>query len=323
MEEEENRRLVQSALARIPRLKYRSVRDRLGLHTIEGIRAVLQALDASIPIDTIVYSEILCRNSRAQKQVRMAKRDGLRVARVTPMQFRWLSTTERASGLAAIVKTHWTPLSRADPRVGLCWIAVSRIRSAGNLGTIVRTAEATGAAGLILLGNDIDPFDPAVLRASMGGIFHLKLVRASLEAFKSWARGARIVGTSPAATTSYTEIPVDGPLVILLGEERHGLAPEELALCTDMARIPIVGRADSLNVGVAAGVVLYDVLRRTTEARRREETTETRRRQETTEARRREENAEAQGREETTEARRREEDTSPEEPETACSPSSS
>jgi RNA methyltransferase, TrmH family len=107
-------------------------------------------------------------------------------------------------------------------------------------------------------------FDPNVVRASMGGIFRLSLARASLRDFASWTRRnrCRVIGRSPRAAVSYTDVVIDSPFVMMLGEERMGLSPEELDLCTDLASIPIVGRADSLNVSVAAGVMLYGALRR-------------------------------------------------------------
>ena len=251
-------------LARIRRLQLRTIRERTGLYFAEGPRAFLQALDAGARIDTILYSEILVRNAAVQKQVRLCKRAGVPVGRVTPEAFRSVSCTPHASGIGAVLGQHWTALDDAGPRRGLCWIALRTIRSPGNLGTIVRTAEAAGAAGLILLGEAVDPFEPAVVRASMGGLCHLRLVRTSLEAFARWARchGARVVGTSPSADTLYTEVPTDPPLIVLLGDERKGMSAEERLICTHMARVPIVGRAGSLNVSVTAGVVLYDLLRR-------------------------------------------------------------
>jgi TrmH family RNA methyltransferase len=255
---------VRSILARVRRLSRRDVRDQTGFHFVEGVRGVLQVLEAGIPVETLVYSEVLVRGAGAQKRVRLSKRAGIPVLRVTPEQFRSISSAERASGIGAIARQHWTPLESADPRSGLCWIAVSLVRAPGNLGTILRTAEAVGAAGVILLGSSTDPFDPNVVRASMGGIFHLQLVRASLPAFVRWTRrhGCRVIGTSPRAALSYTQIEAAPPVVMLFGEERMGLSAEELALCTDLVSIPIVGRADSLNVSVAAGVLLYDALRR-------------------------------------------------------------
>ncbi|HVR83189.1 MAG TPA: RNA methyltransferase [Planctomycetota bacterium] len=251
-------------LARIRKLRFRPVRERTGLHYVEGFRNFIQALDAHVPIEAILYSEILAQNPAVQKNVRLQRRAGVPVVRVTPEVFRGASGSLRASGVGAIVRQHWTPLADADPRQGTCWIAVRSLRSPGNVGTILRTAEAAGVGGVVLLGNQVDPFDPAVVRASMGGLFRLRLVRSSLQEFVLWKTqwDCRVWGTSPTAGGLYTEASVEGPLVVLFGDERRGLSPEELGVCTETSRIPIVGRADSLNVGVAAGVILYEVLRR-------------------------------------------------------------
>ena len=262
--ENSNASFIQETLARVRRLQSRTEREATCLHYVEGFLAFLQMIDARIPIDTIVYSEVLAQNPVVQKHVRLCRRAGVPVARVTPEQFRAVSGTERASGIGVIAHQHWTPIERVDPRRGLCWVAVSRLRSAGNLGTLLRTAEAVAAGGLIFLGNDSDPFDPNVVRASMGGLFRLQLARASVQQFAAWARclGCTVIGTSPSAETLYTQVPVEPPLVVLFGEERAGLSPAEQAICTHMARIPIAGHADSLNVAVAGGIMLYEVMRR-------------------------------------------------------------
>jgi TrmH family RNA methyltransferase len=256
--------LRDAVLARIRILQLRAVRERTGLHYIEGFRNFIQAIDARIPIETILYSEVLAQNPAVQKNVRLQKRAGVPVVRVAPEVFRRVSGTLRASGIGAIVRQHWTRLDVADPRQGSCWIAVSSLRSPGNIGTILRTAEAAGVGGAIMLGERVDPFDSAVIRASMGGVFRLQLVRCSLKEFVVWAArwGCRVWGTSPSADGDYTQASVESPLVVLFGDERRGLSPEEMAACTQTSRIPILGRADSLNVGVAAGVILYEVLRR-------------------------------------------------------------
>ena len=253
-----------AALERIRRLASRSERDRTGCHYVEGFRAVLEALEGAIPVEFLLHSEVLCRNVLLQKLVRWKRREGIPVVRVTPEQFRSVSTTARASGIGTVLHQHWTSLSRIAPHDGLCWITVRRMRSSGNLGTTLRTAEAVGAAGCIFLGNDADPFHPDVVRTSMGGLFHLKLVRSAMEPFRAWARrnGCTVVGTSPSASVPHTQVPLDPPLIVMLGEERSGLSAEEIEISTHMARLPIVGRADSLNVGVAAGVILYEALRR-------------------------------------------------------------
>ena len=257
---------VYPVLDRIRRLSDRRERDRTGLHFTEGLRSVLQALEASIPVETLLYSERLCGNPSAQKQVRLSGHAGLPILRVTPEEFRAISRTPRASGLGAVLRQQWTPLERIDPRRGICWLVMGSIRSPGNLGTIIRTAEAAGAGGVLFLDPATDPFDPVVVRATMGGIFHLEIARTSLEEFRGWTRrhGMHVWAASPRGQAPYFEAPLRPPLAILLGEERRGLTSDELGLATDTVRIPIPGRADSLNVGVAAGVLLYEVLRRST-----------------------------------------------------------
>ena len=255
---------VNPVLDRIRRLSDRRERDRTCLHFTEGFRSVLQALEASIPVETLLYSERLCWNPSAQKRVRLAGRAGLPVIRVTPEEFRAISRTPRASGLGAVLRQHWTPLERIDPRRGACWLVMGRIRSRGNLGTIIRTAEAAGAGGALFLDPVTDPFHPDVVRATMGGIFHLEIGRTSLEEFRGWTgrHGIHVWAASPRGQAPYFEAPLRTPLAILLGEERQGLTSDEMGLATNTVRIPIPGRADSLNVGVAAGVLLYEVLRR-------------------------------------------------------------
>jgi RNA methyltransferase, TrmH family len=255
---------VNSVLDRIRRLSDRRERERTGLHFAEGLRPVLEALEASVPVETLLYSERLCWNSSAQKRVRLAARAGLPILRVTPEEFRTVSRTPRASGLGAVLRQQWTPLERIDPRRGICWLVMGSIRSPGNLGTILRTAEAAGAGGALFLDPSTDPFDPDVVRSTMGGIFRLEITRTSLEEFRGWARrhGMHVWGASPRGEAPYFEAPLRTPLAILLGEERQGLTSDEMGLATDTVRIPIPGRADSLNVGVAAGILLYEVLRR-------------------------------------------------------------
>lgn len=250
-------------LARIRRLAERQVRDVTGLHYIEGLRQVFWALDANLQVELLIYCEALA-PAVAQKRVRIAKRDRTRVLRLSPEEFRGISIAPRASGIGAILCQHWLPLEDAECSSGLCWIALGFTRSSGNLGTVLRTAEAAGVAGIIFLESATDPFDPHVVRASMGGIFGLHLVRATHQELAAWAarHRCRIIGTSPVGESRYTDVCLDSPLVLLFGEERKGLTERELALCSQTIRIPTVGRANSLNLGVATAVVLFELRRR-------------------------------------------------------------
>src|SRR5258708_24214707 len=128
-------------LSRIRRLRLRPAREATGQHYVEGLRQVFRALDANLPVELLVYCETLA-PTIAQQRVRIARREGVRVLRVTPEQFRDVSISDRASGVGAVLRQHWTSLRDADPAGGLCWIGVGGTRSPRNLGTPLRTAQA-------------------------------------------------------------------------------------------------------------------------------------------------------------------------------------
>ena len=251
-------------LARVRRLGQRRYREIENRFYIEGIRNFVQACDAGIQFDTILISSVLLKNHLAEKLSRKLAARGVRRLRLTPEEFRSISTTARASGIGAIVAHHWTHLENAQTGRGIGWLVLEDIRSPGNLGTILRTAEACGMSGVIFLGARCDPFDPAVVRASMGGIFHLQLVRTNHEKFARWAQksGIHVVGISPQATRLWMELPQANALALVLGEERSGMSERVRAICETSVRLPMTGRADSLNVGVAAGVMMYELVRR-------------------------------------------------------------
>jgi TrmH family RNA methyltransferase len=259
-------RLLHHLLSNVRSLqKSRHRRDSCHRFWIEGIRQFVQAFDAGWDFETVIQSRVLLKSSLAQMLARRLAARGVARAAVTPEEFRSVSIAERASGIGAIVKQRWTPLQQIDPREGLCWVVLEWIRSPGNLGSILRTAEAVGAAGAIFLGEAADPFDPAVVRASMGGLFPLQLVRTTHEHLSRWARshGVMVVGLSPDAPQLWTDpLPAARPIALLIGEERSGLSAGGAALCERMVRLPMSGRADSLNVSVASGVMLYELVRR-------------------------------------------------------------
>ena len=131
----------------------------------------------------------------------------------------------------------------------------------GNLGTIMRTADAVGCRGIILLGHSTDPYDPTAVKASMGALFSLELFQSDWQPFAQWQRDHRItlVGTSDHAETDYQAIKYRRPLVLLMGSERHGLSSEMMTACDHLVQIPMVGRSDSLNLAVASAVMLYEI----------------------------------------------------------------
>ena len=234
-----------------------------GAFFMEGIRNFICATDLGWQVSRLVFSEKLLTNPLARKKVRQLRRQGIPTTQLTPGQFRQISRTKRASGVAAVVKQSWIPLSHIHPQNDLCWLVLGQIRSHGNLGTLIRTSEAAGGAGLILVEPWTDPYHPTVLRASMGSLFNQRFVRTSLADLDRWKRkhSLRLAGASPTAVTNLHEHTFNPTSLLFLGEERKGLTPAQQTICDDLIRIPMFGQADSLNVGVAGGLLVYEVLR--------------------------------------------------------------
>jgi TrmH family RNA methyltransferase len=255
---------VARVLSRVRSLARREVRDSQKCCWIEGARHFIQAADAGFHFEAIVHSPVLLKSPVAEILARRLRAGGARYARVTPEQFRAVSTTVRASGIGAIVRQRIEKLGPATEYRGLGWLVIEQIRSPGNLGTILRTAEACGVGGVIFVGRDCDPWSPEVLRASMGGIFALPLFRASHEQVLAWAtaHSVQLVGLSPDGAELWSDAALAERVAVAIGEERQGLSDSSKRLCHTAVRLPMSGRADSLNVSIAAGVMMYELVRR-------------------------------------------------------------
>jgi TrmH family RNA methyltransferase len=255
---------VALTLTRIRKLQDdRRYRDQHRLFFIEGVRNFVEAVDHKFPIETLLYSEKLLTAPLARKFVRQLKRAGVPFARVSPEAFRSISRAERASGIAAILHQRIQTLEQIQPDRFPCWTVLSQVQSLGNFGTLLRTSAAIGAAGFILLGPHIDPYEPVVVRSTMGALFKQTLVRTDIERFRHWIQTHRIavIGASPDGVVDYDRVRYTRPTVLLLGNERSGLTDEQRSLCQQIVRIPMVGEVDSLNLAVAGSLLLYAVFR--------------------------------------------------------------
>ena len=194
--------------------------------------------------------------------MRQQEQQGIATLEVSADVFKSLSAKDGPQGLGAVVQQRWESLDSIQGGEGLCWVALDAAQDPGNIGTILRTSDAVGCAGLILLGQCADPYDPGALRASMGAIFSQRLVKTSFTKFAQWKREHKltVIGTSDKGSVNYRTPTYAGPLVLLMGSEREGLSSEQQAACDTMVHIPMVGRSDSLNLAVATGVVLYEIL---------------------------------------------------------------
>ncbi|MBM3139457.1 MAG: RNA methyltransferase [Chloroflexi bacterium] len=245
-------------------LRQRKHREHAGLCYVEGIRAVGEALGSGASIETLVVSPELLTSDFARGLVRRARAQRVSILEVSPAVFASLSERDGPQGLAAAVRQRWERLDAIAVAPGETWVAVDGIADPGNLGTILRTCDASGAAGAVVLGDATDPYDPAAVRASMGAVFTRRLSRASFRELVDWVRatGARLVGSAEGGGHDYRDADYGEATVLLLGSEREGLSAAQREACDELVRIPMLGTASSLNVAVAAGVLLYEVLRR-------------------------------------------------------------
>jgi TrmH family RNA methyltransferase len=245
----------------IRNLCHRQERERSGLFFIEGIRPVAEAIQMKAAIETLVIAPDLLRSQFGQEIVQTQREQGTSLIEVTPDVFRSLSLKEGPQGIGAVVHQRWESLETIRLSHKSYWVALDAAQDPGNIGTILRTGDAFGSSGLILLGHSADPYDPTALRASMGAVFSQRLVKASFSDFAQWKQRHHytVIGTSGAATAEFREISYQAPLILLMGSERLGLSGEQQAVCDTMIKIPMVGRSDSLNLSVATGITLYEI----------------------------------------------------------------
>lgn len=243
------------------KLRDRKERQKTGLFTIEGLRIVAEAIEQHAEVEALYVASELLTSAFGLELVDTAKKNGMEVVDVSREVFHSMSLKDGPKGLAAVVRQRWMALADVRLAPGENWTAMESIQNPGNLGTVMRTQDAVGAPGLILLDLSTDPYDPAAMRGSMGAIFTQKLVKASFAEFADWKQqmGYPLIGTCDAAEMDYQEVVYPDPVLLLMGSERQGLDAGQMALCDEMVSIPMVGQNDSLNLAVATGVMLYEI----------------------------------------------------------------
>ncbi len=242
-------------------LATRKERDRRGLFFAEGLRFAAQALAHQAAIEAVLVVPKMLTHSGGEKLLRQMAARGVPHWETTPELFLRLSRAEEPQWIGAVIRQRWERLDQAASSPGLCWVALDQVQSPGNLGTILRTGDAVGASGLILMGDAVDPYDPACVRATMGAIFAQRFVRTSPKEFVAWKRrtDCLLVGTSPQAKEDFRAVAYPAGTVLFMGGEKKGLSLEMQRLCDKVVRIPMVGSSDSLNLAIATGVMLYEV----------------------------------------------------------------
>ena len=247
----------------IRQLRQRKARDESGMFLVEGIRHVGDAVQSGAKLEYLCYAPDQLSSPFALELVRQQESQGVPCLAVSKDIFEGLAEKENPQGILAVVHQPRVELESLSAQNFPWGVALVAPQDPGNIGTVLRTIDAVGASGLILLENSADPYHPGAVRASMGAIFWYPVVRISFANFLDWVRTQvyHIYGTSAHGSQDYRQIEsFQKPCILLMGSEREGLSVEQAATCESLLRMPMRGKVTSLNLAVATGVMLYRML---------------------------------------------------------------
>ena len=243
-------------------LEMRKTRRETGLFVAEGASVLVSARDAGWKPRMLVFLAASAGSGVHRELLLWAERAGAECLEVSEAVLGKLAAKDNPQTMLGVFEQRWVNEPETATVAGdAVWLALEAVRDPGNLGTIVRTVDAVGAVGVILIGNCVDPYSRECVRATMGSIFDVAMVRMAPERFRAWAATWRgdIVGTQLAARADFRRVAYRAPTLLLMGSEGPGLSPELAAVCTRLVKIPMAGRLDSLNLAVATALVLYEI----------------------------------------------------------------
>ncbi|MDQ0287437.1 TrmH family RNA methyltransferase [Desulfofundulus luciae] len=244
------------------RLARRSQRDKEGHFLLEGVRLVEEALASGWPVKMLVYSP--SGSERAAVLLEAARERGVQLLPVEEKLLAELADTATPQGVLAVVEKPGYTLEETLAAGPSLLLLVDSVQDPGNLGTIIRSADAAGAGGVILFPGTVDLYNPKTIRATMGSLFHLPVaaVREGEDVLtRLRAAGFMLVAGVPAGGIPLPVVDMTGPVVLAVGNEARGLSPWLLERADFLATIPMPGRAESLNVAAAASIMLYEAVR--------------------------------------------------------------
>ena len=246
---------------RLRALRDKKARKSEGLFLAEGLRILTEARDSGRLPEIIAYSAAGGVHPLASEIIVAAEARGADVIETTPDILSKMSGKDNPQAILGAYRQPDTSLAAIDRDASPLWIVAQALRDPGNIGTILRTGDATAAGGLILIDDSADPYSVEAVRASMGAIFTQEVAAARWPEFLAWLRGGKgqLVGTSLKAAHDYLEAEYRQPCFLLIGNEQQGLPAEYEAECDLLVKIPMAGRADSLNAAIATAVMAFQV----------------------------------------------------------------
>jgi TrmH family RNA methyltransferase len=253
-------------LKEVRELRHARARRERGLGLAEGIRPVGEACSArsrGVTIDALYYAPDRLKSDYALELIRREADLGTPVYDVSVEAFETIAEKDNPQGILAVVRLPELHLESLRPANFGWGVALVDPQDPGNLGTILRTVDAVGASGVLLVDGTLDPGHPTVARASMGAVFWLPVIETTYDAFAGWGRRNHyhIFGAEDDGSVDYRTVSdYPAPRILLMGSEREGLSPEQTGICEKLVRLPMRGRSTSLNLSIATGVMLYAML---------------------------------------------------------------
>jgi len=246
--------------------RLRSLRDKKarredGLFLAEGLRILTEARDMGRLPEIIAYSAKGQVHPLAADIIAACEAAGGDVIVTSPDILSKMSGKDNPQAILGAFRQPDTSLAAIDRSASPLWLVAQALRDPGNIGTILRTGDATGAGGLILIDDSADPFSVEAVRASMGAIFTQAIATATWDEFVPWLRAGpgQLVGTSLNTHEDYLDAHYEQPCFVLIGNESRGLPADYEAACDLLVKMLMMGRADSLNAAVAAAVMAFAV----------------------------------------------------------------
>ena len=240
-------------------LHLRKERDASGQFLAEGLKIAAEAMELGRAPRVLMFGPEATEHPLLRRLAAFTAEQGGEVIEVTRDILEKVSRRDNPQTVVSIFDQTFADLASLDPTAAPCWVALQAVRDPGNLGTIIRTADSAGCGGVILVGECCDPYSVEAVRATMGSIFAVPIYKADVPSFTAlrarWP--GSVIGTLLTATHDVRAAPFRAPNMILMGNEQQGLPPALAELCDVNVKIPMRGRADSLNLAVATGIMIY------------------------------------------------------------------
>ncbi|MET0545669.1 MAG: RNA methyltransferase, partial [Caulobacterales bacterium] len=234
-----------------------------GLFLAEGARLIAEAAECNWYPDTAIFTADAAERPKTKALLHQLADHGVRLLQASPRAMSQIARRDNPQTVIGAFRQKLAPLDQLSLREGQSAVALQAVRDPGNLGTIIRTCDAVGAKGVILIDDCCDPFSVEAVRATMGSLFAVPIVKASFADAHAWAKrqNATLVGAALGATGRFNESIYGGRTLLLMGNEQAGLPDQMKQACDAVVEIPMQGRADSLNLAVSTAVMLYEIWR--------------------------------------------------------------